>query len=78
MNISELKSYASLGVKMTFEAIYVNDAWVLDVSMTKDKVMKTERLHVARGGAKTYINLDSLVSDIRQLKPKNCTFAVSF
>ena len=78
MNISELKSYASLGVKMTFEAIHINDAWVLDVSMMKDKVLQTERLHVARGGAKTYVNLDSLVTDIRQLKPKNCTFAVSF
>ena len=78
MNISELKSYASLGVKMTFEAVHIDGAWVLDVSMTKDKVLQTERLNVARGGAKTYINLDSLVTDIRQLKPKNCTFAVSF
>ena len=78
MNISELKSYASLGVKMVFQATYINDAWVLDVSMMKDNVLQKDRLNIARGGAKTYLSLDSLVNDIRQLKPKHCTFAVSF
>ena len=78
MNISDLKSYASLGVKMTFEAVYIYDSWVLEVSVTRDNMLKKERLHIARGGVKTYINLDSLVTDIRQLKLKHCTFAVSF